>query len=150
VAYADRAYLEIYASTDALVEVTSTSDNPGQINWAACDAALSAGSATVDSYYARIGVAVPLTSPGDDVKVATCAIAMHALRAPRDKTTLDSRTAYEAAIKWLQGLVDTYLAKLKIDASVADSGTVVDPDTYEPVFVPATRVWTRKNAGGVM
>lgn len=138
-AYVTKAEIE-RAIGEKTLRVIADDDKDGSADTDVVTGAILEASSIADSYLQDY---LPLEAPTDALKSAVIAIAVQKIRLPRDRTTEDSRRAYDAAIQWLRDVA----------GGKAALGPKPPEGTYDsdaPEVDAAERIWTRSSASRVL
>jgi phage gp36-like protein len=108
-------------------------DRDGTADAVVVTKSLDEASSFADSYFPS---ELPLSTVPDMLRRAVVSIAVELMRLPRDKSTDDSKRAYDIAVKWL-----TDISKGTASLFPTPSDGVVDPG--DPELVSEDRMWTR-------
>ncbi len=122
------------------LRVISDDDKDGVTDVDVVTGAIDEASSIADSYLADY---LPIAAPSGALKVAVTAIAVQNMRLSRDRTTEDSRRAYDAAIQWLRDIAS---GKAALGPKPVEG--VLDPGS--PELEAEDRIWDRCVASRVL
>lgn len=118
-----------------VLKMIADDDGNGTVDAAVVSKALDDASSIVESYTGTI------TTVTAAIRRVTIDIGVELMRRARDKSTDDSKAAYEAAIAWLRDVAKGVVALVP---TTPDEETV---DAGDPDYESEERIWTRSTAG---